>query len=152
MDTPEKRWLNALFGNVTWCTSDQQNNSSEGFFVWSITVKSWIWMAIHCNLIQLFFYSRNTEGCRSEAKLPQIRPKLVFSSVNTAFTLLARWASKGVINKKASTYPQANTSCIPNSKYSFALLQAWWQLRCLMITQNWMLCWSVVQLKSKANI
>lgn len=105
MDTPEKRWLNALFGNVTWCTSDQQNNSSEGFFVWSITVKSWIWMAIHCNLIQLFFYSRNTEGCRSEAKLPQIRPKLVFSLVNTAFTLLARWASKGVTNKKASTYP-----------------------------------------------
>ena len=65
-------------------------NSSEGFFVRSITIKSRIWTTIHCTLIQLFFYSRSTKGCRSDTNLPEISAKSVLSFVNTAFTLLAR--------------------------------------------------------------
>ena len=40
-------------------------SSSNGFFWWSVAIKSWIPCAIHC--IQLFLYSCHTKGSRTRS-------------------------------------------------------------------------------------
>ena len=52
--------------------------SSDNEFLWLLmTAKSWIQSAIHC--FQVFLYSRNTKGFRTEVNPQGIGAKLVFS-------------------------------------------------------------------------
>ena len=101
-------------------------SSSNGFFWRSVAVKLWILSTIHC--IQLFLYSRITNGCRTEDNLPGIRAKWLFSFVNTAFTCSVMyawkvsWTSGLGYDTCLFISPQATMSSVPNSKFVLALL------------------------------
>lgn len=93
------------------CHSLHEMISSSDEFLWlSMTAKSWIQSAIHC--FQLFLYSRNTKGFRTEVNPQGIGAKLVFSFANTyCFHTFSNVSFRGVIIKQASTPAQATTLC-----------------------------------------
>lgn len=109
MDTCKKK--KKTQSSLWKCHSLHEMISSSDEFLWLVmTAKSWIQPAIHS--FQLFLYSRNTKGFRTEVNPQGIGAKLVFSFANTyCFHTFSNVSFRGVIIEQASTPAQATTLC-----------------------------------------
>ena len=125
-------------------------SSSNRFFWWSVTVKSWIPSTIHC--IQPSHYTRNTKGYRTEASLWGTRAELELSFIaNSAVTFQRHDLQR--CHKQAGFHISPRHQVVHAEFKIHSLI--FWILSLFvisLITQKWMLCWSVVRLKRKDNI
>ena len=125
-------------------------SSSNGFLWWLVTVNRWIPSTIH--YIQLFHFCRNTMGYRTEANLGGIKDWLELSFIaNTAFTYQSRDLQRfhkqvGFHNSPGHQIMHAKLRKKRSLIFWFLSLYNNW-----LITQKWMLCWSVVHLKRKGH-